>query len=162
MNQHDLSTLEGQHLHWKEARQRIKKAAIKVREKPERKASIKSCGRVLCDVPFPLFRSPPTYHHTSFERIALIQKVVARHFNITVTDILGDRRSLPIVRPRQIAMYFATKLTTRSLPEIARRFGGKDHTTVLHASRRIPELTNTEPAIASAVASLERELNELL
>ncbi|BDA82459.1 chromosomal replication initiator protein DnaA [Aureimonas sp. SA4125] len=70
-------------------------------------------------------------------RIEDILKFVSRHYNISRTDILSARRTRTIVRPRQIAMYLAKTMTPRSLPEIGRRFGGRDHTTVLHAVRKI-------------------------
>lgn len=70
-------------------------------------------------------------------RIEDILKFVSRHYNVTRTDILSARRTRTIVRPRQIAMYLAKTMTPRSLPEIGRRFGGRDHTTVLHAVRKI-------------------------
>ena len=69
-----------------------------------------------------------------------IQKIVAAHFDIKISDMHSARRSRMVARPRQIAMYLAKQLTTKSLPEIGRRFGGKDHTTVMHAVKRIEEL----------------------
>ena len=69
-----------------------------------------------------------------------IQKRVAEHFNIKLADMQSPRRARQVARPRQIAMFLAKQLTTRSLPEIGRRFGGRDHTTVLHACRRIEAL----------------------
>lgn len=70
-------------------------------------------------------------------KIEDIQKMVATHFNVSRSDILSSRRTANVVRPRQIAMYLAKTMTLRSLPEIGRRFGGRDHTTVLHAVRKI-------------------------
>lgn len=70
-------------------------------------------------------------------RIEQIQRIVAKHFNISRQDIISSRRNRSIVRPRQICMYLAKTLTARSFPEIGRRFGGRDHTTVLHAVRKI-------------------------
>ena len=69
-----------------------------------------------------------------------IQKKVAEHFNIRLTDMHSPRRSRSVARPRQIAMYLAKSITTRSLPEIGRKFGGRDHTTVMHAVKKIEEL----------------------
>jgi hypothetical protein len=69
-----------------------------------------------------------------------IQNVVAEHFDITVIDILSARREQKVTRPRMIAMYLCKILTTRSLPDIGRRFGNKDHTTVLHSVRKITYL----------------------
>ena len=69
-----------------------------------------------------------------------IQKVTAAHYDIKISDMHSARRSRMVARPRQIAMYLAKQLTTKSLPEIGRRFGGKDHTTVMHAVKRVEEL----------------------
>lgn len=70
-------------------------------------------------------------------KIELIQQVVARYFGISKLDMISQRRTKDIVHPRQIAMYLAKALTGKSLPEIGRRFGGRDHTTVLHAVNKI-------------------------
>lgn len=88
-----------------------------------------------------------------------IQKKVAQHFNIKMDDMHSARRSRVVARPRQIAMYFAKKLTARSLPEIGRKFGGRDHTTVMHAVKRIDELCKQDSAIADDVDKLMRLLN---
>jgi chromosomal replication initiator protein len=87
-----------------------------------------------------------------------IQKQVAQHFNIKMADMHSARRSRTIARPRQIAMYLAKKLTSRSLPEIGRKFGGKDHTTVMHAVRKIEELQQQDSSIAEDVTLLMRLL----
>jgi chromosomal replication initiator protein len=87
-----------------------------------------------------------------------IQKKVAAHFNIKVSDMHSARRSVSIARPRQIAMYLAKKLTTKSLPEIGRKFGGKDHTTVMHAVKRIDELSRGDKEFADDVELLMRML----
>ena len=73
-------------------------------------------------------------------KIEDIQKLVASRYNVSRSDILSERRTAAVVKPRQIAMYLSKVLTLRSLPEIGRRFGGRDHTTVLHACRRIEAL----------------------
>ncbi len=70
----------------------------------------------------------------------------------------SDRRARIVARPRQVAMYLAKQLTTRSLPEIGRKFGGRDHTTVIHAVRKIDELMLTDPALAEDVELLRRML----
>ena len=70
-----------------------------------------------------------------------IQNIVSRYYNITLTDMLSQRRSRPLARPRQIAMYLSKKMTTRSLPEIGRRFANRDHTTVIHAVKTISKLS---------------------
>ncbi len=87
-----------------------------------------------------------------------IQKKVAAHFNIKVADMHSARRSVAIARPRQIAMYLAKRLTSKSLPEIGRKFGGKDHTTVMHAVKRIEELSGKDPEFAEDVELLTRML----
>lgn len=87
-----------------------------------------------------------------------IQKKVANHFNIKVADMHSARRSVAIARPRQIAMYLAKKLTSKSLPEIGRKFGGKDHTTVMHAVKRIEELCSKDSEFAEDVELLMRML----
>ena len=87
-----------------------------------------------------------------------IQRRVADYFNLRLSDMLAKRRAQSIVRPRQVAMYLAKQLTTRSLPEIGRKFGGRDHTTVMHAVRRIEELRQTDSSIAEDVDLLKRIL----
>ena len=87
-----------------------------------------------------------------------IQKLVSRHFELKPLDLVSERRARAIARPRQIAMYLAKRLTTRSLPEIGRRFGGRDHSTVIHAVRRIEELRGTDRDVDDAVRVLMREL----
>ena len=74
-----------------------------------------------------------------------IQKRVAEHFNIKLAEMTSARRARAVARPRQVAMYLAKQLTTRSLPEIGRKFGGRDHTTVMHAVRKIEELIAHRP-----------------
>ena len=93
-------------------------------------------------------------------KIEDIQRTVARQYNISRADLLSSRRTANVVRPRQIAMYLAKTLTLRSLPEIGRRFGGRDHTTVLHAVRKIEGLVDTDPALAEEIELLKRLLQE--
>jgi len=93
-------------------------------------------------------------------KIEDIQRIVARHYNVSRADVLSARRTATVVRPRQIAMYLAKILTLRSLPEIGRRFGGRDHTTVLHAVRKIDGLLKTDSALAEDVDLLKRMLSE--
>jgi chromosomal replication initiator protein len=83
-----------------------------------------------------------------------IQKKVTQHYNIKMSDMFSARRSRVVARPRQIAMYLSKKLTPRSLPEIGRKFGGRDHTTVMHAVRRIEELCQSDSAIQDDVQAL--------
>ncbi|MFT4954253.1 MAG: chromosomal replication initiator protein [Brevundimonas sp.] len=87
-----------------------------------------------------------------------IQKTVAEHFNLKQADLLSERRTRIIARPRQIAMYLCKQLTTRSYPDIGRRFGGRDHTTVLHGVRRIEEMMPADDQIARDVETLTRKL----
>ena len=87
-----------------------------------------------------------------------IQKKVAQHFNIRLADMHSARRARAVARPRQVAMYLAKQLTTRSLPEIGRKFGGRDHTTVMHAVKRIEELRQTDAALAEDIDLLRRML----
>ncbi|MGA8170722.1 MAG: chromosomal replication initiator protein DnaA [Methylocystis sp.] len=89
-----------------------------------------------------------------------IQKVVANHFNVSRADILSQRRTANVVRPRQIAMYLAKNLTLRSLPEIGRRFGGRDHTTVLHAVRKIEGLVSKDHNLAEEIELLKRMISD--
>ncbi len=93
-------------------------------------------------------------------KIEDIQKLVASHFNVTRADILSSRRTANVVRPRQIAMYLSKVLTLRSLPEIGRRFGGRDHTTVLHAVRKIEDMTTKDPPLSDEIELLKRMLLE--
>ena len=93
-------------------------------------------------------------------RIEDIQRIVARQFSVSKNDLLSNRRTRVIVRPRQIAMYLAKVMTPRSLPEIGRRFGGRDHTTVLHAVRKIEELTSQDQKMAHEVELLKRLILE--
>lgn len=89
-------------------------------------------------------------------RIEDILKVVGRHYNVARTDLLSPRRARTIVRPRQVGMYLAKKLTPRSLPEIGRRFGGRDHSTVLHAVRKIEDMLKTDDKLAREIQLLTR------
>ena len=87
-----------------------------------------------------------------------IQKTVAEYFNIRLADLSGKSRSRSIARPRQIAMSIAKELTNKSLPEIGQAFGGRDHTTVLHATRKIAELRESDSAVREDYANLLRIL----
>lgn len=93
-------------------------------------------------------------------KIEDIQKRVAAHFNVSRADLLSLRRTAAVVMPRQIAMFLAKSLTLRSLPEIGRRFGGRDHTTVLHAVRKIDNLVNTNAALREEIDLLKQQLQE--
>jgi chromosomal replication initiator protein len=87
-----------------------------------------------------------------------IQKRVAEHFNIKVSEMHSARRSRAVARPRQVAMYLSKQLTSRSLPEIGRKFGGRDHTTVMHAVKKIEELRQSDPGFSEDVELLRRML----
>ncbi len=93
-------------------------------------------------------------------KIEDIQRLVANHYNVSRADILSSRRTATVVRPRQIAMYLSKSLTLRSLPEIGRRFGGRDHTTVLHAVRKIEGLVGKDNTLAGEIEFLRRMLQE--
>ncbi len=93
-------------------------------------------------------------------KIEDIQRIVARQYNVSRSDLLSSRRTANVVRPRQVAMYLAKTLTLRSLPEIGRRFGGRDHTTVLHAVRKIEGLVSKDTTLSDEVESLKRQLQE--
>jgi chromosomal replication initiator protein len=87
-----------------------------------------------------------------------IQKKVAEHFSIRITDMSSARRARNVARPRQVAMYLAKQLTQRSLPDIGRRFGGRDHTTVMHAVSRVGELMSRDAGFAEDVELLRKML----
>ncbi|PWE56051.1 chromosomal replication initiator protein DnaA [Metarhizobium album] len=93
-------------------------------------------------------------------RIEDIQRIVARHYNVSRQELVSNRRTRVIVKPRQIAMYLSKTLTPRSFPEIGRRFGGRDHTTVLHAVRKIEELISGDTKLSHEIELLKRLINE--
>jgi chromosomal replication initiator protein len=88
-----------------------------------------------------------------------ILRIVSRHYAVPKAEILSDRRHRSVVRPRQIGMYLAKQLTSRSLPEIGRRFGNRDHTTVLHAIRKIDRELSGDPRLKDEIEELKRQLN---
>ncbi|MEO0913460.1 MAG: chromosomal replication initiator protein DnaA, partial [Pseudomonadota bacterium] len=87
-----------------------------------------------------------------------IIRKVAEHYNVRMADLLGPRRARSVSRPRQVAMFLSKSLTTKSLPEIGRRFGGRDHTTVIHAVRKVEELRTIDAQISDDVELLRRML----
>ena len=87
-----------------------------------------------------------------------IQRKVADHYNVRLSDMIGPKRARAIARPRQMAMYLSKQLTSRSLPEIGRRFGGRDHTTIMHGVRVIEDLQKTDHQIAEDLQMLRRLL----
>jgi len=93
--------------------------------------------------------------HVTIEEI---QKKVCEHFNIRMSDMHSARRARAVARPRQVAMYLCKQLTVRSLPEIGRKFGGRDHTTVMHAVKKVEELRSLDPSMAEDIDLLRRML----
>jgi chromosomal replication initiator protein len=91
--------------------------------------------------------------------IGNIQKTVAEYYKIRTSDLLSKRRSRSITRPRQVAMALAKELTSHSLPEIGEAFNGRDHTTVLHACRKITELRDSDARINEDYVNLVRTLS---
>ena len=102
----------------------------------------------------------PHLHKGCDRRVTVdeIQKATAEHFALKQADLLCERRTRAIARPRQMAMYLAKTLTTRSYPDIGRRFGGRDHTTVLHAVRRIEELKGEDASMTADIEAITRKL----
>jgi hypothetical protein len=92
--------------------------------------------------------------------VALVQEATARHFALTVLALRGQRRSRDVARPRQIAMYLAKELTAFSLPAIGRHFGGRDHTTVIHAVNTVTRLMDVDDGMRSAVEAIRTQLVE--
>ena len=87
-----------------------------------------------------------------------IQKKVAEHYNIRFSDMLSPRRARPVARPRQVAMYLCKALTIHSLPEIGRKFGGRDHTTIIHGVRKIEELLKEDKYLAADIDLMKRAI----
>ena len=89
-----------------------------------------------------------------------IQNVVSNYFNIPLSEMLSQRRSRPLARPRQVAMYLAKKITSRSLPEIGRRFANRDHTTVIHAVKTITRLSEKDDEMKKNIEQIKALLLE--
>ena len=87
-----------------------------------------------------------------------IQNLVASHFNLNIQELLSPRRSRSLARPRQIAMYLAKQLTTNSLPDIGRKFSNRDHTTVIHAVKKIDQLIKNDNEIKQNVDEIKKKL----
>lgn len=117
-------------------------------------------------LPLPVWAPPPRYRfmgmyivpHQHPPAIALIQERVAAAFDIPLAEMTSHRRSRSVARPRQVAMYLAKCLTPRSLPDIGRRFGGRDHTTVIHAIRQIEKLRAADEAFDARIGTLAERL----
>jgi chromosomal replication initiator protein len=92
--------------------------------------------------------------------VETIKRRVAAYFDLSVDDLISQRRHRAVARPRQIAMYFCKRFTRRSFPDIGQRFGGRDHTTVMHAVKRISDLALTDPAFAAELAEVGRKVTE--
>ena len=90
--------------------------------------------------------------------IEAIQKEVASYFGLKISDLRSAKRHKAVARPRQIAMWLSRKLTSSSFPEIGQRFGGKDHSTVIAACKKIEKLSETDLAVKTAVDTLQRQL----
>ncbi|MBK1696995.1 chromosomal replication initiator protein DnaA [Rhodovibrio salinarum] len=114
-----------------------------------RQITLETCQEVLHDI-----------LRASDRRVTIdeIQKKVAEHYNVRISDMASARRARAVARPRQVAMYLAKTLTARSLPEIGRKFGGRDHTTVMHAVKKVEELRGGDAAFAEDVDLLKRML----
>jgi chromosomal replication initiator protein len=112
--------------------------------------SIIDCKKILKDV----------FNQAKIITVDKIQNTVADFFNIPLSEMLSQRRSRPLARPRQIAMYLAKKLTTRSLPEIGRRFANRDHTTVIHAVKTITKLSEQDEEMKKNIGQIKSLLLE--
>lgn len=96
--------------------------------------------------------------HFSCPRVSEIQHAICNRFGVSLMELTSDRRPKYLVRPRQLGMYLARHLTQRSYPEIGRYFGGRDHTTVMYAVRKIDELRAQDPTINSDVLTLSETI----
>ena len=112
--------------------------------------NISECRNLLKDV----------LNQTKVITVDKIQNTVSNFYNIQLSEMLSQRRSRPLARPRQIAMYLAKKMTTRSLPEIGRRFANRDHTTVIHAVKTITRLREKDEEMAKNIAQIKSLLLE--
>ncbi|MGL1922374.1 MAG: chromosomal replication initiator protein DnaA [Hyphomicrobiales bacterium] len=115
-------------------------------------------GVITLDMARSALRNQVSVEENRIIRVHDIIKSVSDFYQVSKADLFSARRHRSIVRPRQIGMYLAKMLTSRSLPEIGRRFGGRDHTTVLHAVRKIDDLLKKDPILAEEVARLKREI----
>ena len=112
--------------------------------------NVSDCKNILKDV----------FNQAKVVTVDKIQNTVSNFFNISLTEMLSQRRSRPLARPRQIAMFLAKKLTTRSLPEIGRRFANRDHTTVIHAVKTITRLSEKESEMKKNIDEIKSLLLE--
>ena len=116
----------------------------------KKELTISDCKNILKDV----------FNQAKIITVDKIQNVVSNFFNIPLAEMLSQRRSRPLARPRQIAMYLAKKMTTRSLPEIGRRFANRDHTTVIHAVKTITRLSEKDDEMRKNIEQLRSLLLE--
>ena len=107
--------------------------------------NVNDCKIILMDV----------YNSNKVVSIDKIQTVTSNFFSISLADMLSPRRSRPLARPRQIAMYLAKKLTPRSLPEIGRKFSNRDHTTVIHAVKTVEKLSKNNDELRKNLEELK-------
>ena len=107
--------------------------------------NISDCKNILKDI----------FNQIKVITVDKIQNVVSNYFNIALSEMLSQRRSRPLARPRQIAMYLAKKMTTRSLPEIGRRFANRDHTTVIHAVKTISRLSEQDDEMKKNISQIK-------
>ena len=112
--------------------------------------NISDCKNILKDV----------FNQIRVITVDKIQNIVSNYFNIALSEMLSQRRSRPLARPRQIAMYLAKKMTTRSLPEIGRRFANRDHTTVIHAVKTITRLSEQDDEMKKNISQIKSLLLE--
>ena len=112
--------------------------------------TISDCKNILKDV----------FNQAKIITVDKIQNTVSNYFNIPLTEMLSQRRSRPLARPRQVAMYLAKKMTTRSLPEIGRRFANRDHTTVIHAVKTISRLSEKDDEMKKNINQIKSLLLE--
>ena len=111
----------------------------------KKQLNVNDCKIILKDV----------YKSSKIITIEKIQNVTSNFFSINLQEMLSQRRSRPLARPRQIAMYLAKKLTTRSLPEIGRRFANRDHTTVIHAVKTITRLSEQDDEMKKNISQIK-------
>tara|TARA_B100001564_G_C20442561_1_gene579620 strand:- start:68 stop:718 length:651 start_codon:yes stop_codon:yes gene_type:complete len=112
--------------------------------------SINDCKAILKDV----------FNQVRVITVDKIQNVVSNYYNIALSEMLSQRRSRPLARPRQVAMFLAKKMTTRSLPEIGRRFANRDHTTVIHAVKTITKISETDEEMKKNIHQIKALLLE--
>ena len=112
--------------------------------------NISDCKNILKDV----------FNQIKVITVDKIQNTVSNYFNISLSEMLSQRRSRPLARPRQIAMFLAKKMTSRSLPEIGRRFANRDHTTVIHAVKTITRLSEQDDEMKKNINQIKSLLLE--